>query len=391
MIKRFIFFIFYLLAGFLVIFNLAVIVTGRTYIYKGIWHTYFKGRSGPSAIEYQIFENRKINAVNPHPIPASKKYNSSILPKEIEEIFTKYSTHAFVIIKNDSLVHEQYWDGYSDTSHTNSFSISKTYVSALLGCALKDGFIKSIEEPVSSFIPEFKNTGHKVVTLKNLVSMTSGIGFDENYINPFAYPAAGYYGEDLFGASSKYEMDEKPGMTFRYMSGNSALLGMCITKAAGKPLSYYLSERLWKDLECEQPAWWSLDKKGGYEKGFCCLNSNARDISRLGILYLNKGNWKGKQLIDSDYIGASIMPYDCNEEDGCKNRTYGYSWWLTSYNNKEVFYARGILGQYLICIPEYKTVIVKLGREKRPKATNNHCPDDVVTCIEAYEKMYMKN
>lgn len=380
--------IFYTLLGLLVIINLAILFTGRSYLYKGIWHTYFKGRSGPSVTEYTIFENRKIAALQPKALINSVFYNTSALPESTDSIFNLYKALAFVIIKNDSLIHEQYWDGFSDTSHTNSFSIAKTYVSALLGCALKDGYIKSINDPVANYISDFKEQGREVVTLKHLVSMTSGIDFDESYINPFAYPAAGYYGEDLYTASCQYGMCEKPGSVFRYMSGNSALLGICISKATGKTLSDYLSERLWKDLECEQPAWWSLDKKGGQEKGFCCLNSNAKDFARLGMLYLNTGKWKGKQIIDSGYIAESIVPYDCNEEDGCKNRTYGYSWWLTTYKNKEVFYARGILGQYIICIPEYRVVIAKLSQERRPKVNSNHCPDDVATCIDAYEKMY---
>lgn len=378
----------YFILVILVVVNLAIVLSGRFYLYKGIRNTYLKGRSGPGATEYTIFENRKISSLNPQPLIISKKYNRSMLPEETRLLFETYGTHAFVVVKNDSLLHEQYWDGYSDTSHTNSFSIAKSYVSALLGCALKDGYIHNIDEPVSQFIPDFKDADRKNITLKNLVSMTSGIDFNESYINPFAYPAEGYYGEDIYSASCRNGICEQPGKTFRYLSGNSALLGICITKAVGKSLSEYLSEGLWKDLECEQAAWWSLDKKDGYEKGFCCLNSNAKDFARLGMLYLHYGKWKGKQIIDSAYVAQSIVPYSCNEEDGCKNRTYGYSWWLTSYNNKDIFYARGILGQYIICVPKDNLVIVKLGRERRPKTGNNHCPDDIITCIDAVNKMY---
>lgn len=388
MLKKIVKFLVYFIIGAFVLFNIAILVSGKLYLYKGMWNTYFKGRTGPSATEFQIFENRKIYALSPTPISLSIFYNTKQLPEETKNILNTYATHALVMVCRDSLLHEQYWDGYSDTSHTNSFSVSKSYVSALLGCALTDGHIKTIDEPVSTFIPEFKEKGREHVTLKHLVSMTSGVDFDENYINPFAYPAEGYYGENLLEASTKYPLGEEPGKTFRYMSGNTALLGVCISKAVGKPLSDYLSERLWKELGCEQPAWWSLDKKDGYEKGFCCLNSNAKDFARLGMLYLNNGKWKGKQVIDSAFIKQSVVPYDCNESDGCKNRTYGYSWWITSYNNLEVFYARGILGQYIMCVPKYKLVIVKLGRERRPKLNDNHCPDDVAMCIDAFEKMY---
>ncbi|MGZ4038412.1 MAG: serine hydrolase domain-containing protein, partial [Bacteroidia bacterium] len=160
------------------------------------------------------------------------------------------------------------------------------------------------------------------------------------------------------------------------------------TKAVGKTLSAYLSERLWKDLQCQQPAWWSLDKKDGYEKGFCCINSNATDFARIGMLYLNNGKWNGKQVVDSDYVSISTHPFDCREEDGSPNHTYGYNWWLTEYKGHRIFYARGILGQHVICVPDKHVVIVKLSRKRRPKSGLYHYPDDVGTCVEAALQMY---
>jgi CubicO group peptidase (beta-lactamase class C family) len=380
--------LFIFIAGTTALIFLVILFSGRWYLYKGLWHTYFKGRPGPSATEYQIFSNRKVPAPNPVPLVHSKKYNSSRLPSETDSLLKMYNAIALVIIRNDSLIHEQYWDDYSDTSHTNSFSIAKTYCGALLGCAIKDGFIKSLDEPVSKFIPEFNEGEKSKITLRNLTSMTSGIDFNESYINPFAYPAEGYYGSDLGRASIHQGVCENPGKIFKYLSGNSALLGLCITKAVGKPLSTYLGERLWRDLECMQPAWWSLDREDGQEKGFCCLNSNAPDFARLGMLYLNQGNWKGKQVLDSDYVKQSIRPFECCEEDGSANCTYGYNWWLTRYKDENIFYARGILGQYLICIPSKKMVIVKLALKRRPKKNSNHTPDDVAMLIDAAKQMY---
>ena len=368
--------------------NLGIIISGRSYLYKGIYNTYLKGRSMPSATEYLIFENRKINATAPQPWLVSKEYNTATIPPDIETHFKEVETHAFVIIKNDSLIHEQYWDGFNDTSHTNSFSMSKSYVSALLGCALKDGIIKSIDEPVCNYIPEFKNDWRSAITLKQLVSMTSGIGFDESYGSPFAFPAEGYYGTDLYGTCMKYtEKEYEPGRVYHYLSGNTALLGYCITKATGKTLSQYLSERLWSPMGCEQNAYWSLDKKDGQEKGFCCINSNAKDFARMGKLYMHSGNWNGKQLIDSDYVAKSIVAYDCNEIDGTKNHTYGYAWYVTVYKGLKVYYMRGILNQYVICLPEKNMIICRLGRKKRAKSLL-HCPPDAGYAIEAALKMY---
>lgn len=388
MLKKIFKTILYFTLTIIVLLNLVIIFTGRFYLYKALKNTYLSGRSGPSATEYLIFENRKVEAKNPSPLTRSKFYNSAKIPSEIETTLNQFDAHAFVVIKNDSLLHEQYWDGFSDTSHTNSFSVAKTYCGILLGCAFKDGFIKSLDQPVGDFIPEFK-TGEKAkVTLRHLTTMTSGIDFDESYISPFAYPAEGYYGKDVLAACLPYEVIEEPGQTFRYVSGNTALLGICISKAVGKPLSQYLSERLWSDLECQQPAWWSLDKKDGQEKGFCCLNSNATDFARIGMLFLNYGNWKGKQIVDSEYVANSIVPFNCKESDGTPNKTYGYNWWLTEHNGNKIFYARGILGQYVICVPTKKLVIVKLGRMRRPKTSSNECPQDVSMCIDAAISMY---
>ena len=381
----------FLLYSFLVIFillNSVIIFSGRWYLYKAIGTTYLKGKGGPSATEYQIFENRKVEANDPRPWPLSKYYNTKKLPDHFENLMREVASLALVIIKNDTLIHEQYWDNFSDTSHTNSFSMAKSYTGALLGFAIQDGFIKNIHEPVSTYIPEFKTGWRSRITLENLITMTSGIAFDENYSNPFSYPAEGYYGTDLLKASASYEDSvSNPGTIYKYLSGNTALLGYCIAKATGKPLATYLSEKLWTPLNCEYNAYWSLDKKDGLEKAFCCINSNAKDFARMGKLYMHQGYWEGKQLLDSNYVNASIVPFKCNEEDCTPNKTYGYSWWLTTYKGLTVFYMRGMLGQYVICVPEKKLVISRLARKRRIPGTA-HCPLDVGYCIDAAIGMY---
>ncbi|MES2131961.1 MAG: serine hydrolase [Bacteroidota bacterium] len=381
----------FLLKTVLVIFillNLIILFSGRWYLYKAIANTYLKGQTGPSSIEYQIFDNRPIQALKPTPWLISKRYNSQKVSPRFDSLMKLIEAHAFVVIKNDSIIHEQYWDGYSDTSHTNSFSMAKSYVSALLGCAIKDGYIKHIDEPVSAYIPEFKDGWRKNITLKHLVTMSSGIAFDESYGNPFSFPAEGYYGSDLLKASTSYKDSlSRPGSVFKYLSGNTALLGYCITKAVKKPLADYLSEKLWTPLGCEHTAYWSLDKKDGLEKAFCCINSNARDFARMGKLYMHHGKWEGRQLIDSAYVETSIVPFDCEETDGTPNHTYGYAWWLTEYKGMRIYYMQGMLGQYVMCIPEKDLVICRLSRKRRPRG-KDHTPLDVGYCVDEALKMY---
>lgn len=368
--------------------NLIVLISGRWYLYKAVYSTYLKGQSGPSAIEYKIFENRKVAALSPEKWPVSTQYNSQQVSPRFDGLMKEVGAHAFVIIKNDSLHHEQYWDGYSDTSHTNSFSMAKSFTGALLGCAIKDGYIKSIDEPVSTYIPEFKDDWRSGITLKHLVTMSSGIAFDESYGNPFSFPAEGYYGSDLLAACTQYKKKtSEPGTVFKYLSGNTALLGYCITKAIRKPLAEYLSEKLWTPMGCEHPAYWSLDKKDGLEKAFCCINSNARDFARMGKLFLHNGNWNGKQLIDSNYVTQSVLPFHCMEEDGSKNRTYGYAWWLTEYKGMRIFFMQGMLGQFVICVPEKNLVICRLSRKRRVRGTD-HTPPDVAYCVDEALRMY---
>ncbi len=381
-LKSFFKFIFKFVVVVVILINLIIIFSGRFYLYKGLWHTYLKGRSGPSATEYTIFHNRIIKANNPQVFTKHTSYNKTSLDTTLLHRLQKYNIHAFVVIKNDSLLHESYWDGFSDTSHTNSFSMAKSYVSALLGCAIKEGKIKNYNQLLSEFIHLKDKDVTEQVTLKQLATMSSGIDFNESYKNPFGYPAEGYYGSDIIKASSNTGLKTKPGTYFNYVSGNTALLGKCISVATSQSLSDYCSAKLWTPLGCEQNAYWSLDSDGGQEKGFCCLNSNAKDFARLGLLYLHKGNWKGQQLIDTAYIEESIKPSATLNSKNEPQHSYGIGIWLTAYKSQAVFYMRGILGQFIICLPQQNMVIVKLGRKRNPLNSTDELPAEVATCID---------
>lgn len=374
----------------LVILNLAIIVCGKSYLYKGIWNTYLKGRSGPSINEFDIFENREVAAGTEQKWNHLKNYNTGKIPAALEAHFSEMQTVAFVVVKNDSLAHEQYWDGFGPDSKSNSFSMAKTFVSVLIGAAIDEGKIKSIDQPVSDFLPEFKEGDNSKLTIKHLLTMSSGINFDENYVSPFAYPAAAYYGSDLTKLTMGYKVTEEPGKTFIYLSGNSELLGFIIEKATGKKLSEYMSEKLWKPLGAKNAASWSLDHADGMEKAYCCFNSNAPDFARIGELYLDSGKWNGTQIINADYVAKSIAPADLKDVDGKQIDNYGYAWWLIpEYRGHRIFYARGILGQYIICIPDKKMVVVRLGKKREKRHGNDH-PLDLYYYIDAALDMYGK-
>jgi CubicO group peptidase (beta-lactamase class C family) len=253
--------------------------------------------------------------------------------------------------------------------------MAKTFVSVLIGCAIADGYIESVEQPVGDFIPKFSEGKNAELNIVHLLTMSTGMNFDEHYINPFAFPARANYGDNLEELVLKYDVTADPGQVFEYRSGATQLLVLVLEKATGKPFSEYFQNRLWQPLGAVQNAYWSTDNNG-LPKGFCCLNSNAKDFARLGQLYLDSGKWNGKTIVPKSYVARSIQPAPLKETDGSMCNRYGYSWWLTEIDGKKVFYARGILGQYVFVIPSEDMVIVRLGH-KRAVSSMLKDPEDV--------------
>ncbi len=362
----------------LLLVNLIILVSGRTYIYFGIVNTYFKGRSGPDIDEYRIFHNREIKAGTFLPIPNGKDYNKQLLDTSY---FDKYKTIAYLVIKNDSVRYERYWDNYNENSLTNSFSMAKSFVGILIGCALQDGYIKSLDQPVGDFLPEFKTGENAKLHIRHLLTMSSGINFDENYVSPFAYPAAAYYGNDIRKLTMTYKVTEEPGKFFKYLSGNTELLGLILEKSTGKKLADYMGERIWRPMGAKNSAFWSLDHENGMEKAYCCFNSNARDFSRFGLLYLHNGSFNGKQLVPEEYVKQAMQPAPLLNKGGKVYTGYGYQWWLMDYKGHHISCCRGILGQYIIVIPDKNMVIVRLGH-KRDKVQVDDNPIDIFIYID---------
>lgn len=290
---------------------------------------------------------------------------SGKFPKELNGIaFGKYlednKTVAFLIIKNDTIQYEQYFKGYDQESIVPSFSMAKSVTSILIGCAIDEGLIKSVDEPITNYIPELTKNGLEKVTIKHLLQMTSGIDFNESYVNPFGDAASFYYGLNLRKEIGKMKLKSEPGKNFEYISGNTQLLGLVLERSlTGKTITDYLQEKLWTPLGMEFDASWSIDrKKNGLEKTFCCLNARARDFAKIGRLYKNKGNWNGKQIVSRKWVEESTK---LDTAEGSVNY-YQYQWWLPTPNVD--FMAQGILGQYIYVHPSKDLVIVRLGKNE---------------------------
>jgi CubicO group peptidase (beta-lactamase class C family) len=372
----------------LVLLNVWILVSGKTYLYKGFANTYLKGRMTADIDEYPIFYNRVVKSGTPGEWAIGKNYNHSKIPLHYLSDMERMNTIAYLVIKEDSIRQEEYWGGYSDTSHSGSFSMAKTFVSILVGAALDEGKIKSIDQPVGDFIPEYKEGAKSKITIRHLLTMSSGINFDESYKNPIGFAAEAYYGSDLRKLIFQYDAIAQPGKYFEYLSGNTQLLGFVLSKATGTSLSEYASEKLWKPIQAEHDAYWSLDHKEGDEKAYCCFNSSARDFARIGKLFLDSGRWNGKQIISEKYILESIQPAALiDKESNSRNERFGYSWWLLpNYKGHKIFYARGVLGQYIIVVPDLKIIIVRLGRKREPTSIDGH-PLDFYRYVDAALEM----
>ena len=315
--------------------------------------------------DHKIFPSRKLTADSIKFIfpPASKpKAPKSISvngkQKSVEEIMSDTKTVAFLVIKNDSIQYEKYFNDYDQHSVVASFSMAKSVTSLLIGCAVDDKLIKSIDEPVTNYIPELKDDHFQKLTIRHLLQMMSGVRFNESYANPFADAGTYYYGRDLRKAVYNRKLEFEPGTKFRYSSGDTQMLGLVLERALkGRTITSYLQEKIWTPLEMEYDASWSLDKKDdGLEKTFCCINARARDFAKIGRLYLNKGKWNGKQIVSESWVTESIVADTTNGQPS----HYKFQWWLP--NDKGDFMAQGILGQYMYVNPRSNVIIVRLGK-----------------------------
>jgi CubicO group peptidase (beta-lactamase class C family) len=374
--------IFLLIVSLLIIASVTAVLTGNSHIFSAVAKTYLVGVSGPTIDDYTKFANRKVKAGNYHPWKLHENYNKKKLSDSTINKLEQYNPVAFLVIKDNQILFEKYWDNYSDSSYTNSFSMAKSITGILTGIAIDKGFINSVNDPVSKYLPQYAH--QPKLTIKHLLTMSSGIDFGESYKDPFGFMAKAYYGTDIKKLTlSKTKFSDEPGKVFKYQGGNTLLLSFIIEQTSGMTLSEFASNYLWKLNGAKYDALWTVDNKNGVEKAYCCFYSNAQDFARFGRLFMQNGNMFGKQILTSEYVKESITPASyLTDTEGNKVTYYGYQWWLGNYKNLDFYFMRGILGQYVICIPSENIIIVRLGKNRSDKYINNH-PTDVYDNIDA--------
>lgn len=360
-----------LILALLVIANLAIIFSGRLYIYKGIANTYFRGHVRPTIYDLDVFTNRTVEKGIAQPWVEADYIAKTSLSNDQRKLIESLNPASFLVAWGDTLIYEEYWGEHNETKVGNSFSMGKSIVSLLIGVALDEGKIKSLDEPVANYLPEF-NDEKKEITIRHILTMSSGLSWSESYVSPFCDVAELYYDtDDRDLALNRRTIEEPPGKTFKYKSGDTQVLMYILAAATGQNVSTYASEKLWKKMGAESEAFWSLaDDEKSAEKAFCCFYSTSRDFLRLGKLINQRGKWNGEQLVSAAYVDEFSSPAPLIKGNGKPNDLYGFQYWIYSGLPYKVTYFRGMSGQYIISIPSKQLVIVRTGMGTKPNWKN---------------------
>lgn len=311
--------------------------------------------------------------------PLDSNYNKGVIPDSLMKIIDSNDTHAFLVIQNGKLLYEKYWDGYTPKTLSGSFSAAKSIISLLIGIALDEGKIKSLDEPVGNYVPHFKTSGLEKVRIKDLLTMSSGTNYKESELGYFSLNATAYYGDDEAYLIDQLKYKEPSGTTWDYRSADTQVLGFIVEKAFGDNISHLVSERFMKPMGAESDALWLLDGAKKHEKTFCCFNGVAHDYARFGQLVLNKGKWGDKQIVSETYVQAATTPASYLKDTFENNNPvdfYGYQYWIVHHRGLSVASQNGLFGQYVFIIKEKNAIVVRLGESKVIKPIHHSQPEN---------------
>lgn len=285
-------------------------------------------------------------------------WSPAVVPlwRSLNELVEAHPNQALVIIRNDTVLFEHYDDDSNLRLHP-SYSVAKSFTSALVGFALQDGLVASLDEYVNDHLPDWSDDPRwKRLQLKHLLNHTSGIE------HPLTVDGLLYYGSYLGKAKRFIKFKREPGTYQAYMNMNIWILSQVLEKVTGKPLSEYMQEKIWIPLGMESSAKWTADKKERI-KSYCCIQATALDYAKFGRLYLNRGNWQGNQLLNEDWIDSSL------KRDTTEGGTYGYhNCWYIGHKEYNDFMAIGLYKQHIYINPDKNIIIVSFNDRPRSSA-----------------------
>jgi len=321
--------------------------------------------------EQQAFGYRNMEKINPHHVvrrgehvralpegePIDPKWTWAGKAWDVASYMAAMRTSGVLVLKDGEVVLERYGLDRARDDRWTSFSVAKSVTSILVGAAIQDGYIKSLEDPVSAYIPQMKGGAYDGVSVRDLVTMTSGVKWNEDYsdqnsdvakvglsiLEPGVNPVVSYM--------RKLPREAPAGEKFVYKTGETDLAGVLVSQAVGKPMSQYLSEKLWGPYGMEQDAIW-VDDVAGHERGGCCMSMTLRDYARIGQFMLDDGVIDAKRVLPEGWVADSTAQH-VKFPEGSTNTGYGYFWWLIP-NGYE---ASGIFGQNIIIYPKERLVI----------------------------------
>jgi CubicO group peptidase (beta-lactamase class C family) len=304
------------------------------------------------------------------PLPETYVYEGQ--ERSLSALLAETGTTGFLVARDDTILFEDYFQGETETDRHVMFSVSKSFVSALVGIAQGDGLIDSIEDPITKYVPDLKGSGYDGVKIRDILQMSSGVAFNEDYadmtsdVNRMGALVATGGSLDEFAAER--ERERQPGTFNKYVSVDTHVLGMLLTRVTGETLSSYLSRKLWQPMGMEFDGYFLLDGEG-MELAMGGLNVALRDMARMGRLYLHRGNWNGTQLVPEDWATASVTPSAPHVMPGRDNPNstnpfgYGYQWW-TPVEPHGDFFAAGIFYQYIYVDPTTGIIIAKTSADR---------------------------
>ena len=313
--------------------------------------------------------------------------------KNLKEALDYFCTDGLIILHNDRILYENYWNGNDRYSKHISWSVAKSFLSALIGIAIEEGLIDSIEDPATKYLPDFMGTGYDGVKIKNILQMSSGVSFNEDYADPDSdinkFGRATARGTPFRDFAKTLENEKEQGTYNHYVSIDTQVLAMILETVSEMPLREYLSKKIWSKIGMESDAYYITDKTG-VDMALGGLNATLRDYAKFGYLYLNNGSWFGEQIVPEDWVKASHTP-DAPHlmpnagELSSNDWGYGYQWWvpgdpITDYT------AHGVYNQFVYVDPESGIVIAKTSSNHRFRSEKEYTKNAHIAIFRSITK-----
>ena len=358
-------------------------ITGHGYVWGGIQETYFRGWKNSNIDDLEFRDIRVLQSADVAQPWAEKLNEVNPFTEEDEAWNEEYLSASFLVIQNDTIRHETYWQGHDEQTVTNSFSACKSIVALAIGLASDRGLL-DINDSVAKYLPRFIGEAGRGLTIKELLQMRSHIPFGESYSSPLGFMAKAYYREDIRSLVEPYKVTDAPGSRWKYEGGNTMLLEEIIASLGKGSLSDWVERELWQPMGAENDAFWGLDaplEEGGVERCFAQFYATTRDYARFGKLLNSAGKWGDRQLLSEAFTEAVTTPI-AQTTDACDAEHYGYQIWLGETSNGEAFSCmEGLLGQMIISVPELNVVVVRTGYSKQ-ELKQGELPADIYRVLD---------